>query len=317
MVDQTEFIDHFFRTKDSKFLKCLEPAMSCPEKPIKAHSIQNSRVLDILESNGHVIMLRPKFHPDSFDVQFQKIGRNQASTFTGLCAKHDSAIFHSLDTQLFNPNNPEHLFLLAYRSVTRGLHAACEAALRLQSSYQFRVEKGIAPSDAPSPSGTLATEHLFKSWQTWRYRYMFFDKALVAKKWNAIKHYVIVLNSQPPAVAVSSLFSFAGLEHDNDDVRCILNVMPLSQNMTIVVFSYAKPDARLCRRALRTILKTSGEKQKYEISKLILGNIENFVLSPVHFDTWPPDKIQDVSSAFAETIFDSSAMRNHSGLMLF
>ena len=113
--------------------------------------------------------------------------------------------------------------------------------LRLQSSYQFRVEKGIAPSDAPSPSGTLATEHLFKSWQTWRYRYMFFDKALVAKKWNAIKHYVIVLNSQPPAVAVSSLFSFAGLEHDNDDVRCILNVMPLSQNMTIVVFSYAKP----------------------------------------------------------------------------
>ena len=317
MVEQTEFINHFFRTKDSKFLKCLEPTMTCPEKPIKAHSIQNSRVLDLLENNGHVIMLRSKFHPDSFDIQFQKVGRNQASTFTGLCAMHDSAIFHSLDTQLFNPKNSEHLFLLAYRSVTRGLHVACEAALRLQSSYQFRVEKGIAPSDAPSPSGTLATEQLFKSWQTWRYRYMFFDKALVSKKWKAIKHYVIVLNSQPPAVAVSSLFSFAGLERDNDDVRCILNVMPLSQNMTIIIFSYTKPDARLCRRALRTILKSSGEKQKIEISKLILGNIENFVLSPKHFESWSPEKQQNISTAFTETMFDSREMQNHSELMLF
>ena len=165
MNDQNQLLGHFFKTKNSKFLKCLEPTMSCVEKPIKAHSIQNSRVLDLLVSEGHVIMLRPKFHPDYFDFQFQKVGRNQASTFTGLCAKHDSSIFYSLDTQLFDLNNPEHLFLLAYRSVTRELHAICEGAVRLQGSYQLRVEKGLDPSDAPSPAGMIATEQLFKSWQ--------------------------------------------------------------------------------------------------------------------------------------------------------
>jgi hypothetical protein len=50
-------------------------------------------------------------------------GRNEASTFTGLCSAHDADLFRPIDTRELDVNDREQFFLLAYRSVTREVHA--------------------------------------------------------------------------------------------------------------------------------------------------------------------------------------------------
>jgi hypothetical protein len=72
---------NFFGLRKLKYERCLEPSMTCQEKPIRAHSIQNSRVLDLIQGKGHVIMPRVKlWRHKAPTVEFEKVGRNDAST---------------------------------------------------------------------------------------------------------------------------------------------------------------------------------------------------------------------------------------------
>src|ERR1700683_2516312 len=123
MTITPENLARFFRTHNSRFDKCLEPRMKCGQKAIYAHSIQNARVIDLIVTKGHVIAPTIKFSKTSYQIEFKSIGRNEASTFTGLCNEHATRLFKPLDTKPFDFNDREQLFLLAYRSVTRELHA--------------------------------------------------------------------------------------------------------------------------------------------------------------------------------------------------
>lgn len=317
MISEGEFQNHFFRTQNARFQKCLEPTLTCTGKPINAHSIQNARVLDLLERRGHVVMLRHKFSASGPEIRFEEVGRNQASTFTGYCSEHDSSIFRSLDSQPFDPQNSKHLFLLAYRSVTRELHAVMEGAWKIQGSYSWRVDKGLDPSNAPSAAGIEATTHLIKGWETWKYRHQHFDLALVRENWKAIRHNIFTLESQSPTIAVSALFSFDGVARNDDVVRCALNVFPISKGQTVVVFSFAKPDSQAARRNLRPILLSRGERQKYELSKLIIGNVENFAIAPDWFEMWSDSKKNVIQDSFVSTLFDSTGLEESEELMLF
>ena len=48
---------------------------------------------------------------------FKSEGRNEASTFTGLCKFHDNHIFEPIEKHPLNLGNPEYLFLLSYRAL--------------------------------------------------------------------------------------------------------------------------------------------------------------------------------------------------------
>jgi hypothetical protein len=95
-------LKHFFEVQAGKLNRCLEPTLACDKKVIRAHSIQNARVLDLLVENGHVITPQQKMGKNGPDISFEKVGRNNASTFSGLCAEHDASLFQILDKEPFD-----------------------------------------------------------------------------------------------------------------------------------------------------------------------------------------------------------------------
>ena len=100
--------------------RCLEPRWACEEPPIRAHSIQNARILERVAEDGHVVAIVTAYHPTVPPrPSFRSVGRNKATTFAGLCAKHDRDIFRRIDAAPIDMDDPEQLFLLAYRAVTR------------------------------------------------------------------------------------------------------------------------------------------------------------------------------------------------------
>ncbi len=132
----------FFKSIKTNLKNCWPPNGSCNSKPIKAHSIQNSRVLELLNSNGHLIMPQEKFvHKGEIPiVGFSEIGRNEASTFTGLCGTHDKEIFAPIDDFELDLNNSQQLFLLAYRSIIKKMHSLALSMLMVEKIYEDQVK---------------------------------------------------------------------------------------------------------------------------------------------------------------------------------
>ena len=98
-----ENIGTFVQARKKTYEKCLYGDLTCAEKPIDAHSIQNAKVLELIQTNGHVLMPDFRLVDGEPKLEFAKIGRNDASTFTGLCSKHDTELFKSIDTAVKFP----------------------------------------------------------------------------------------------------------------------------------------------------------------------------------------------------------------------
>jgi len=307
-----------FRIYNWQFGKCLAPAMQCQNAPIQAHSIQNGRVIDLLEDKGHVIALAPRFSQAGPDIRFRSIGRNLASAFLGFCGQHDNEIFAPLDKKPFDTADQEQLFLLAYRAVSRELHATMDAVSKIQSMYKVRVDQGIDFTDDQSPAGVKAVEQMLFSWTTWKYRNKFYDEPLVAREFSVIAHDVLTFQNQTPALAVSSFISLDDMRPGDADFPGVaVNVLPVSGDTTVAIFSYAPSITGKVRTSLDRILTANGDHQNYELSKLIIARMSNFIVSPTHFVAWSKDKVDRLERAAIESVVSGRDPEEHQDLMLF
>ena len=269
-------------------LTCLAGAPdSCTEPAIRAHSIQNSKdLMGLIATDGHVAMVRTK--PMTQFVELATIGRKQASTFTGLCATHDSEIFRPIDTAGLDVSNPEHLFLLAYRALLREQQVLVEGGLRTE----------YAADQTPGPLGNEMKEYFDHVAQRFdEYRRSHFDPVYESGDFDAMEHDIIDVETRSATVAVSSLFSLDQIERGYDVVRAALSVVPVSQDQSIAVISYAPHDAESARIELAKYLDAEASDIKLSLSRLIVDTSENFIVSPRFVETWSSEKRKAIEGA--------------------
>lgn len=296
-----------FSGHSSRLNRCLAPSVSCRELAIRAHSVQNGAVMARLHRNGHVKGPSPKVNKDeSFSVVWQDIGRNLATTFEGFCSIHDAALFTAIDTRALDVTDREQLFLYAYRAVARELHASMEAAIKVQSTYQQRIEAGIDKGNKPEAAGMMALERMFHAHSTYVYKTEL-DDALTNRRYEALTHEIVRLTNQVPTVAASVFFDLDTRPNEEEAPRVALNIFPTSNDETLAIFSFTDHDAVAIREYVRDILKSDGTYQKYLLSRMLLMHAENFVIAPSIFDTWSAEKRAAILNFFLETVrFNSS-----------
>jgi hypothetical protein len=314
---RTEAVASFFEGAGLRLHRCLAPGMACRDTAIRSHSVQNSRVLDLLARDGHVKRVGKKIEGDAGPViRFEDVGRNQATTFTGFCSKHDSEIFRPIEIDPFRPSDPEHLFLAAYRAVAKELHACMEATVQIQGGYEARIRRGLDNGNEPEPVGMFAVQYMIKSWLTFRYKCCF-DEAFLSREYDGVSHDVIHLTHASPILAVCSLYAADDVRRNDDWVRVALNVLPLTETESVAVFTYLAQDASLARASLAGVLNSTSFSQKYLLSKQILNSCENFVVAPDHFDTWTPERVNAIVGFFSETLFEGNLSAEDERLYLF
>jgi hypothetical protein len=312
-----ELLQSFFDRSKLRFGRCLAPGMNCENSVVQAHSVQNSQILALLVRDGHVKALTRRIDKNAGPViDFNDVGRNQATTFDGFCASHDSEIFIAIDTRSFQADDPEHLFLSSYRAIARELHTLMEAAVRIQASYQDRIKLGFDNGNEPEPVGMLALEYMVKSYSTYQYKCSF-DQALIAQRYGEVLHDVVHVSHERANVAVCSLFSIDHQTKNGDYVRIALNVLPENNEQSVVVFGYLPEDGELVRPFLRPILTSEKHYQKYLLSKLILNNCENFVVSPASYDDWPQEKRNAIRDYFVSTLLHGNLEAENEHFYLF
>ena len=107
---------------EARIKVCLHPdKQNCNDKIIKAHAIQNNRILKKLCVDGELITTDGQSHLIFQDTQ--KKGRKIATTFTGFCGYHDKTTFQEIEDKEFEGtvwhgtikrkwNNSMHIVLL-------------------------------------------------------------------------------------------------------------------------------------------------------------------------------------------------------------
>ena len=308
----------FFETWHGEFGRCfaLGPEGLCEEPAIRAHSVQNARYLDLLATDNHLFELAPDYKGNSPEAAFRKVGRNRATTFAGLCADHDAALFRPIDMRPVDFDDPEHLFLLAYRAVLREVHATAAVGVKSQEIYQGFVEAGRAPNDQPSPIGLFATNRLIVAYETWMYMLQMAETHAMDGP-RGVEHDVVRLTGVQPSLAASTLFSLDEIRVGDDVARACLSILPVSANETVAAFSYLQRDAGPVREALDWVLSSELENRSYNLSKLILNSCENFVLSPAVFQTWTDEKREVIRRLFMRTLAENDFAFDHEHLQLF
>lgn len=302
-----------------KYNKCLWPKSNCTEDCINAHSIQNGQILDQLASKDHVVMAVPKQNLNTGpEIAFKQVGRNQATTFTGLCQKHDSELFRPIDINEFDVSNQQQKFLIAYRSVLRELHTRIKAAIDLQTIYQKSVELGKCdPNNLKEPIMLDATEKIINAYEGYKYKQVY-DNIYNSNSFTKIEHKCIRIERNCP-LAVSSLFNpinsiFPAEEAEQKFI--VLNVFPQNK-YTIILLSYMGDHQEDLRPYANEIINASGEYQLYLLSKTILRYCENFVISPEHFKGFSQQKIDAIKNFYLATVTQIDLDHDDQNLMLF
>ena len=309
-------ISAFVQSMKFTFNKCLDPSMQCQSKAIRAHSVQNSAALEYIAEKDHVYELRMRLSGGEPECLFTRIGRNSASTFTGFCGVHDTKIFAPIDTHPVNVRDREHLFLLAYRAVTRELHALMEGAWRFQRE-NYRQDRLLGQLGQPTMAGMAAVGYFYKSWSLWKYRARYFDRTFLSGRYDSIRHEYFVMDEEKSVIAASSSFSLPDDQKSEDVPVLILNIVPLSATHTAVIFSYARHDQRKARLLIKRVTTEKSLKRKINLSHLLLQHTENFFIRPSLVDSWSKEKRKHVEQSFISTIRDGAILAPSKELNLF
>jgi hypothetical protein len=300
----------------STYNLCLWPNGECKEQAIRAHSVQNKGVLESLCRDGHVVM--PKLQVTLSNrpgYAFCEVGRNKATTFSGLCSYHDSELFRPIEINTIDLSNSHHLFLLSYRAVLKEAHATRKSAIDTQSNYLLGVERGLYPKDEPSAPGMLAVEQMMSAYLVEETK-IEYEKAFLNKDWERVGHDVLEIDVVP-GIAVNSMFSTDLWSEEFDSPAFVtLNVFP-SNGKTAVVFSYLKQNRAHIHQAFMHILNANGHYREYELSKLILRKCENLVISPFLYDQFSEKQKSTIAKYFERNVAGHSYDMEDHHLFIF
>lgn len=307
-------IGKFMALRKQGYDRCMHVAFTCKNDAIRAHSIQNGKVLDLLQRDNHVIVPKPKFNiKDGPSFEFGLIGRNNALTFTGLCSEHDAELFKLADTLPLDTSNTKQLEQHAYRAIMKELHTCIEEAGRFMNLDADNVKAGITK---PGKGGAaqMAVHFNVRSWRLFRYRNRNFDTPILKGEAPPIEHRIITLEGQKPTVAVSSFFGL-GAEQNGDTIGAMLTVIP-EADKTTAILSYATAQGEAIRKGIPDLFD-DGADQKKALSNLILQRVENFTLAPGFYNGWPEDKKKKVTQYFNKSAMTGEAPPEDAEFSLF
>ncbi|MDP9440455.1 MAG: hypothetical protein M3P49_17240 [Actinomycetota bacterium] len=286
-----------YKAWGSRHELCLYPdAPACTNKASAAHSIQNNGTLSELSHAGHVYMIetRPMIGEKPELPDFEKRGRNQATTFKGLCNPHDSELFRPIDNNPLNLNDPEHVFLLTYRSALKEAHASEHSSRVVASVYADLVRDGVLSPGSHLDAAAEAkpgedADALMKEKRK-------LDELHLVGGHNEVTHEVVALPGRSPSLAVSGYFS-AGSTNGRER-WCALNVFP-SNGDHLMVFSYRRFNELAVRTAfLNALGSAKGRDRERVASSLILEYSSNFVVRPSLVEAYTPAQRSAIRNYF-------------------
>ncbi|EAH3791770.1 SEC-C domain-containing protein [Listeria monocytogenes] len=276
-------IDSFVKSykklnKERRIRQCLYPDHSrCSDKIIRAHSIQNSRIIQRISDNGNVYMNKAKSN-NPFAV-FTKWGRKEATTFTGFCSFHDKVVFQPIEDRDFD-KSAEQIFLHTYRCLVANMHDKQEYIKYGKSATETFSLTSDSSIGLWSGGNKKAVKDFIREKEI-------LDKALMCNTFDVLDSIVWEFDS---------VIQFAGsafvaptkdlknkkiqdLINDNAIYHLFITIFP-ENNKSYCIISWLKDSQIILGELIEQIKSINEKDQKNYLNIILVKNSDNLVFSP-------------------------------------
>lgn len=274
---------------EARIKRCLHPNQhECDGKIIKAHAIQNNRILNKIAENGMVITT-----DGVSNLLFQgtdKKGRGIATTFTGFCKHHDKILFQEIEDKDFVCSEKQ-IFLLSYRTMAWHFHKKQEQVNANEIFTRKMQQQGFLPPKTKDRRDYI--KGLSLAIKDNNIEKQQFDKALLSENYNAINCSIWEIPYEIN-FAVSTMIA---IEHDilgnriNDltketNIKTIyLNIFP-GNGKSFCVWSWLKTNDKVYTNFAKQFLSLSETDRKNYLNNKLPRWSDSIIISPKLWDKW-------------------------------
>ena len=267
----------------------------CHKEIIKAHSIQNNKILSKLSIDGHVYVA--EFNSNKFGgLDFKKCGKNEATTATCFCKFHDVEIFKDIELKGYNYEEKQN-FLYAYRAFSKYYYD------RIMTLADYRDIFEVAPNFMLVNGYHDLIKGLEKSVEENESIKKSFNTALDRKEYDVIKTIVITLDYEVNfSTAYMSPLSYDLEGNKISDVWSLngrmkniyVSIFP-ENTRTYILISWLKEDD--CFQFDRYKEQFEQIMRQKPILLNVLNNMvacqsDNYVFSKKLLDSWGEEKTE-------------------------
>lgn len=288
---------------------------------IKSHTIQRRGGLGAIAESGHVCSTKKAFmdlEKRGGQVDMEKIGVGQASTFPGFCSHHDTELFRPVE-QANSKLDAYNCFLLSLRAVTYEL-AAKDAQLRSHMASKEFIDYGRPFEQQAMFQNFLRLHQIgieagLKDVTLLKAEY---DKTFHSKDFSKFSFYGLEFDKVLPFAAAGAFmpeFDFTGaklqeIELGRQISQIALNVTLLGDSTCVVFGWFGGPDSAAAR--LVDSFKAIPEHEKANaLLILAMEHLENFFCKP----SWWADLAPEVSAKLHEKIAGGMPTRSSTALV--
>jgi hypothetical protein len=199
----------------------------------------------------------------------------------------------------------------------RQMHTEIENAERAHALHEEFCKRTKAdPNETETGALHLWAAHMKKAQEVYRYRRTHFDKPAEQGRTPDLRHLIIEMDNQKPVLAASALFS-TGFTEEGDIIGPTLNIVPLNATQNVAILSYPREQEASVKASLAKVFDADEQTLKYELAKLVIQRVENFTLSPAHYNSWSADKRARVLREFEASLMEPKEIPDHADLNIF
>ncbi len=268
--------------KESRIRECLHPDKeNCSEKIVKAHSIQNNKILKRISKDGIVYMPKPK--SDNPFLIVTPYGRNEATVFTGFCNYHDKTLFQPIEDNLFIKTT-EQIFLYVYRCFAIEYHHKKEKVNIENKLLKAKEMKSSVVAEI------FTGYHL--AFDDFELEKSIFDKAIINKQYDILTSVIWEFNQQINFTGSG----FEAMDYDlkgnkiqslsdrNNNMKHIFVTIFCENDKTYCIIAWLKENDNLFKNYKNQLNKLNEQQRKNYINNLLPMISENIAINPGSWD---------------------------------
>lgn len=302
---QAELIERATKNlKNRSIVKhCLHPDKDhCKGKIIKAHAIQNNRILRPLSENGEVITVDQLTNHIFQDTGVK--GRKQATTFSGFCSYHDKTTFQPIEDRDF-VGSPEQIFLLTYRTLAWHYQKKLEQLERhkLIATEFAKKSKLVGLSKEDVDFGKLDETNLKRGLTEIEAEKDKFDISLLEESYSLINYSIWKIPYEVDFAI--SMMNQPSYDLDGNQINDItgklslknvyLNIFPYN-GYSFCIWSWCKDVDNTYSKFVEQFLDLDNTRRKYYLNKTIPYWSDSLIMSPRLWDSWSSEVQEDFLS---------------------
>ncbi len=268
----------------------------CKTRIVKAHTLSKSNSLNSIANSGHVLGVKhglSSLERNNGLVTLEKIGVNQASTFTGFCSFHDKELFSCVEDEPFRATKKQ-CMMLAYRPLMREVYVKEANYKVMEETRDFDKGRSFFEQLIWVKMANINIDGAKLSLADLNYIKGKIENSIEDCSFSALNHLVLHLEQIPKVMACgvhapivdifgNELQKITSSKH-NRPAYMVVNLLALDKN-GYMIFSWLPEDDVVATKFTESIKKCSSTLLGDRLTNYIFSFFENIFVSEIWWES--------------------------------